>query len=80
MQSEIFGPIRVASYESYKKIKVDFNGIHTHPISKLPKNPPMQIPDAIHDASSLVIGPVSRGVSSDFRIGMLELGQPHVAP
>lgn len=52
----------------------------THPTSKFPKKPPKQFPDAIHEASLIEIGPVSNGVSSDLKIGMLELAQPHVAP
>jgi hypothetical protein len=51
-----------------------------HPIKRLPANPPMHIPDAIHETSLVEIGPDSSGVFSDFRIGMLALVQPHVAP
>jgi hypothetical protein len=52
----------------------------THPMKRFPNNPPGQIPDAIHEASLIVIGPELSGVSSDFKIGMLAEGQPHVAP
>lgn len=52
----------------------------THPKIKLPTKAPRQIPDAIQEASLAPIGPDSKGVSSDFNIGMLELDQPQEAP
>lgn len=52
----------------------------THPKKRLPTKPPIQRPEAIHEASAVDIGPVSNIVSSDFSTGKLALGHPQDAP
>lgn len=50
------------------------------PKSKFPNIPPNDSIAPIHDASSVVIGPDSRGESLDRRYGKLGDAQPLLAP
>lgn len=50
------------------------------PNRKLPSKPPEQIIAVIHEASSIVIGPVGNGEWSDISSSTAADGQPHTAP
>lgn len=50
------------------------------PLHRAPKAPPMQNIELIHEASSLVIGPVIKGLSSDNNTGILGELHPNAIP